>query len=74
MLFVFALTAVLLVLGIRNGDIELGEAAIYGGVSLALLAAPFVIRAIAPYWYFVPAIFIDIVLVLKVFGRDIMIH
>lgn len=73
MIVPFLLFAGLLFFGLKNGDLDLPEAGIYGAIWLVLLVC-FLLLHISPYWFVVPTVILDIVLVLKVFGGDISIR
>ena len=73
MIIPFLLFVVLLFLGLKNGDLDPREAGIFGAIWVVLLAC-FLLLHISSYWFVVPTVILDILLVLKVFGGDIAIR
>ena len=73
MIIVFILFWVLIFLGLKDGDIETREALIHIVIWAAMLAG-FLFFNVVMYWFVVPTVILDIILVLKVFGGDVSIR
>lgn len=73
MLLVFVLFWLLIVWGLKEGDIYTREAVTYGCI-WAVLFGGFVLLPEAFVWFVVPLVLLDIVLLMKVMGTDILIR
>ncbi len=64
---------ILLVWGLIDGDLYAREAVVFGLI-WALLLAGIIAFPTAFVWFVVPLVLLDIVLLFKVVGTDILIH
>jgi hypothetical protein len=72
-IIVFVLFWVLIFLGLKDGDISPKEAIVYGSIWTVLLVCTLAFSVVV-YWFVVPTVILDIILVLKVFGGDVAIR
>jgi hypothetical protein len=56
-----------------DGELYPKEAAVFVGIWLATLAA-FMLLNIAPMWFVIPTVLLDIVLIFKLFGGNINVR
>lgn len=73
MLMPFLLFWLLLIWSFLDGELYPKEAGIFVAIWLLLLLG-FVLLKVAMLWFVVPTVALDIVLILKIFGKDIPIR
>lgn len=73
MCIAFLLFWLLIVWGLYDGDIELGEGAVFAAIWIGLLLGALLVPGLL-VWFTAPLVLLDIILILKVFGQDIRIR
>lgn len=73
MLIPFLVFWLLLGWSLYDGDVRVGQGAVLAAVWGGLLLG-FLLLNVSPYWFVVPTVLLDVVLILMVFGGDVRIR
>ena len=73
MLIPYVLFWLLLGWSFFDGELDFKEAGIFAAIWIGLLLGFFLLK-VAALWFVVPTVLLDIILILKIFGKDIQIR